>query len=213
MGPAERTDDPGRDRLADAERIAHCQHPVPHLEAVGFGKCDGRQFAGIDFQHGQVGFRIGTDDVGGYGLAVGQRHLDFIRSLDDVLIGENVTVRADDHPGAQIGHFAWARIQAIAKEIAEDRILQGRVGRAADFLLCKDVDYRRNDLLRRRRKRFNGSEGAARGRCGLLDSQARRLRLPAQEIGFEQGNDEQYAKCHGGGLSEEQPELAYGHFD
>jgi hypothetical protein len=47
----------------------------------------------------------------------------------------------------------------------------------------------------------------------LPDGETRRWRLPAQDIGFEQGNDEQHAKRHGGGLSEKQPVFAHMHID
>jgi len=91
-------DDAAGHRLADAERVADSERQVADLDLIGIGEGNGRQRAGIadDAQHRQIGALVLEHDVGGELALVGERHLDLIGLGDDVEIGHDQTIGADD---------------------------------------------------------------------------------------------------------------------
>ncbi len=62
-----------------------------------------------------------------------QRDLDVAGGLDDVEIGQDVAVGADQDARAEPGIALWRSIQTIAEEVAENRVVEQRV---ALFLHC-----------------------------------------------------------------------------
>jgi hypothetical protein len=129
---------------------------IAHLGLSGWAKVIAGR-CGIDFQRESVSGR--AHHPRGHVRPPPARP-DFVGGLDHVLVGEDVAVGADDDTRAEVGYLARTRIQAVAKEIAEDRILQCGVNRAAYFLLGKDVDHRRNDLLCGRREGIGSGQPA-----------------------------------------------------
>ena len=62
--PAQGTDDAGGNRRLEAERIAHGDHQLPHLQAFRVAQFGHRQIAGGEADQGQVAGRIVADQVG-----------------------------------------------------------------------------------------------------------------------------------------------------
>ena len=99
---AARRDDAGGDRGADTERIAYRQHLVAGHQLVGIAPFDGRQrLARLDLEHRQIVLGVVADELGGKFGAVVERYLDRGRAVDDVVVGDDGAVRADDEAGAQ----------------------------------------------------------------------------------------------------------------
>ena len=55
----------------------------------------------LHLQHGEIGQRINADDLGGKDASIGQRDLDFIGAIDDMIIGDHQAGRLDDEAGTQ----------------------------------------------------------------------------------------------------------------
>ena len=99
--PAERRDNAGRQRSAEAERAADRDHELADAQPVGVAELGGREAVRVESQDGEIGERIGADelelvlasvDEGGAARAVGLR--------DDVCRGEQEPVRRDDDRAA-----------------------------------------------------------------------------------------------------------------
>ena len=83
--------------MPNTERVAHREHDVPDLQFVAIGNGDCGQIFGIDFEDRDVGGGIGSDDFrDDFAAAPTHVHLDFFRSLDDVIRGKDVTIGRDD---------------------------------------------------------------------------------------------------------------------
>ena len=94
-------DDSHGDGLADAERIANRQSIVAHLHLGGITDGDGGEIAAFDLQHGDVRLGIGAHDLGLQLALVGERDADVRGAVDDVVVRQDVAVRADDDAGAE----------------------------------------------------------------------------------------------------------------
>jgi len=64
MIAAQRRDDAHGHGLADAERIADCQHHITDRCLINLRQRDGRQIRQVDLDHGEIGFRIGAHHFG-----------------------------------------------------------------------------------------------------------------------------------------------------
>ncbi len=106
--------DAAGDGLPDPERIADGQDLVTDLQLIGLAPGDDRQAIEFDAQYRQVAVGVGADDFGAGTAAVGEHHFDFCRPLDDVVVGEDVPLRADDDATAQAG--LGARVRVAKKE-------------------------------------------------------------------------------------------------
>ena len=79
---------------------AHGQHPVSDLHAFGIAQLGNRQrLVGLDLDHGQIGFLVGTDYLGvmqNSRRIIQQLHPDAIGFLDYVPVGHDVALGIDD---------------------------------------------------------------------------------------------------------------------
>ena len=121
---AERADDAGGHRLADAERIADRQHDVADLQPVGVAEGDHRQLVEVDLEDGDVRFGVAADRPRLGAAPVAEQHLDIVGALDHVVVGEQVAGRRDDHARAEadlalLGHLPGP----VAEEVAVHRIV------------------------------------------------------------------------------------------
>jgi len=137
-------------RLTETERIADGQH---HIADAGLRRAaDGhrRQILEGDAQHGEIGLRVRARH-GRFGLAaVGQQHDDFVGIRDHMVIGENVTLAAHDHPGAQrTFHALLLRAVALAEIAAKNRIVAQRRLLLRRQLAGVDIHDRRRGALHR----------------------------------------------------------------
>ena len=133
----------------------------------------------VDLEHGDVGGRVGADDLRAQLALVGHRdrHLDAL--IDDVVVGEDVAVGRHDHAGAEALRTPFAvaeRIVLIVEEKAEERIVRKRRVRRADDLRRRDVRDARDRALRdagevghaaRDRRRRGGCARPAAARAGV----------------------------------------------
>jgi len=94
-------DDAHGDGLTDAHRITDRQDDVSDPHGVGVAKRQRSQAAGIDLQHREVARGIGPDDLGLEATAIGQFDVDVVGTVDDVMVGQDVAVLADDDAGTE----------------------------------------------------------------------------------------------------------------
>ncbi len=109
-------DDAAGHGLADTKGVADGQHRVAHLQGLGIAQGDGGQALQVDFEHGQVGFGVGANDLGARTAAIGEHHLDLVHAIDHMVVGQHVPFRRDDDARAD------ARLRllvGLAKEVAE----------------------------------------------------------------------------------------------
>jgi len=142
MRAAEGGDDAHGHRLADAERVADGEHDVADAQAVHLAEGDGGELVGLDLQDREVGFGVAADDVGLVGLAVVERNLDVVGFFDDMEIGQDVAVGADDDAGAETGVALRLSFRAVAEEVAEDRVVEQWMSLLLDFLRGVNVHDR-----------------------------------------------------------------------
>ncbi len=165
-------DDSGGDRVVESERRTDRQHPFTHTQAIRIADRHERQMIGLDLDQRHVGTAIGADQLAAQFALVGQRDVDFIGLVDDMMIGEDVAVGGNDetrtdaarHLLARFGtRRAWAGFvpgRTRRKEAPEEfverivfvesfrkrkRIIARWV--VADALGRADVDHRRTDFL------------------------------------------------------------------
>src|SRR3954469_13120330 len=165
--PAARRDDAGRDRAAEAERIADRDDPVARPHLVGVAERHGlERLFGLHAQHGEVDLRILADDLGLEALAVREDDADVVRVADDVVVGDDDPRRIDDEARAERVRAALTRavalptrpaLAALSAAVEEflEQILERRAGRQLrqrpparlDRRRGRDVDARRYNVL------------------------------------------------------------------
>ena len=106
------------------------QHHVADLKGVGIAEIDRRKsLVGVlDAQHREIGALVLEHDLGLELALVGERDLDLVGILDDVVIGHDEPGGIDDHAGAEraLDLLARAAQPAAAEEAAEDRVVEHR---------------------------------------------------------------------------------------
>ena len=128
MRAAERRDDAHGHRLADAEGVADGEHDIADAQGFHLAEGDRRQLVGLDLQDGEIGFRVAADDLGLVGT--GRRSARpgcRLGRFDDVEIGQDVAVGADQDAGAEAGVALRRALRAVAEEVAENRVVEQRV--------------------------------------------------------------------------------------
>src|SRR5690606_29120035 len=136
---AARRDDAGRDRAAEAERIADGHDPVAdaHLAVIGEGDI-GKLAVGIDLQHGKVGALVGADQLGLQLRAVIENDGEALAALDDVVVGDDVAVGGDDEARA-LRQRAGALAVAVAAMLALSPTLGARAAVAAELAIAAEL--------------------------------------------------------------------------
>ena len=86
--------------MAQAERIADGHDPITHSQVVGIaqGRCRERLWD-VHLQHRQVGLGITPDDAGLVFTTVGQGHRNFISAFNNVVVGKDLPLGADNDTG------------------------------------------------------------------------------------------------------------------
>ena len=85
---------------------------------------------GLDLEKRQIALGIGADDIGRIVRPIGGGYGDLLGVLDDMVVGDRITVGADDEARA----FGYAAMLLLGKLIAElrelvEKIAEGAVGR------------------------------------------------------------------------------------
>jgi len=124
-----------------------------------------------------------------------------------VVVGEDVAFRADNDAGTQAGGALGLVIEAVTKEMAEDRVVEQRVAGGLHFLAGEDVHHGRQGATHRLPEAALYRPVVAGGEwCFLQGDNAARLLQP---FGLEGADDEQHGKTHRHGLCKNQPDLAH----
>ena len=101
IGAAGSADDAHGDSFADSKGIADGQHVVAHLNFIGIANGDRIQGAGVHLEYGYVGLRIGTHHASFVFVLVGHNHGHAGSVIHNVVVSQDVAVRADDNAGAE----------------------------------------------------------------------------------------------------------------
>src|SRR6266853_6973408 len=152
---------------------------------------------------------VGSHRLGLQFLAVGERHLDLVGRLDDVMIGENVSLGADDHARAEACRALRLVFEAVSEKMPEQGVVEERMARRLDFLAGENIDDRRYGFPHR--IAVGGRTRGGPRRRGSL-AQFDHLRPgggAAEPLGLQRGDHEEHADCNGGRLGEDEPELAH----
>ena len=97
-------DNAGGHGAAKAVRIADRHHPVADSRHL-LGETHERVVAGlVDLDHGDVGLRVGADDLGVEGLAVIHSHGDGLGVLHHMIVGDDVAVGGNEEARALADH-------------------------------------------------------------------------------------------------------------
>ncbi|MCY1511233.1 hypothetical protein D9M68_456410 [compost metagenome] len=176
--------------MVEAEGRTDGQHPAAHLELVGLADLHDRQILALDLEQGDVGARIGTDQLGFELAAVGQAHDDFIGIGHHVVVGQDVAILGDDEAGTEGLRLALTATLGIARHrrhVALEELAQHgrqpfqvrhRLGAARtlrQLLPGADIDHRRGRLFdqgREVRQVGTGHEGLAEQQQGCYSGHA-----------------------------------------
>ena len=120
-----------------AERVADRGDRLADLHAAGLSDHDRLEIRALDLDDGDVVILVAADDGGIIGRAVVGRDLDGARTLDDVIVGEDVAVLGDEKAAAAGGGLCRA---------AEDIRRGGHVD-AHDAVDVGGVDLGHGELL------------------------------------------------------------------
>src|SRR5207249_3423670 len=125
-GAAFGTNDAGGHGFADAERIADGEANIAHADLVGVGKLEDGKSAGADLENGKIARGIRSykrSRIGPFGIQV---DLDVFGAVDDVVVGEDVSVGLHDDAGAEgtLDLGLGLAGDAAAEELAEEGIVE-----------------------------------------------------------------------------------------
>ena len=182
--------------LPHAKRVANGQNLITHLHGIGVAQHNDGQPVEPDFQHRQIGVGIGANHLGDGLAAIIQHHFDFVRTFNNVVIGQDVTTAADDHATSQ----TCLRLAALfTKKEFEPRVVAAWV--AFGVFAGVDADHRGCSFLCSFTETANRRRctGGARRSLDHTDS-ARTWDHFAQPFGLESGHYKPEGQQHGGGL-------------
>ena len=87
--------------MAEAQRVANGQHHIANACGIGIAERNRLQVLELHLQDREVGGRIRANHHGICRAPVLQQNLDGIGFMDDVIVGQDVTLGGHDHTGAQ----------------------------------------------------------------------------------------------------------------
>ena len=106
--------------MADAKGIADREDDIADLDLLAVAESRGREARRVDLEHGEIGAGIAADDLGFVALVgIAERDAHIVGALDDMVVGQDVAVRRDDHPRAE------TLLLAIRRAIAGGFALRG----------------------------------------------------------------------------------------
>ncbi|MDD5222552.1 MAG: hypothetical protein PHE84_01060 [bacterium] len=106
-------DDPQGDRPVQAVGVADGQHPLPDLHLIGIPQLGHRHLTfRLDLDHGEIGLLVGAQNLGReFLLEIGNGHRHLHRLGNDMIVGDDVTLGIDNHPGTDHGDLAVFLLQ------------------------------------------------------------------------------------------------------
>ena len=96
----ERTNHSGGDARLKPKRITNGDRDLTDTQCFRIGQPHMRKLRRINANHGEISIRIVSDKLGARFPAVGKIDYDFARTMHDVAIGQNKTIRRDDESRA-----------------------------------------------------------------------------------------------------------------
>ncbi len=88
--------------MIEAERIADRHHPLADSQVLGVAERRDRQvMLRVDLQQRDVALVVMADNLRNVVAPVLRGHRDFARTVDDVLVGQDVAVLGDDEATAE----------------------------------------------------------------------------------------------------------------
>lgn len=120
MVAAECADDAHGHRLADPIRVADREGDIPDARIVGDRQGGDGQVIHVDFKYSQVRIRVGPDQMGNGFAAVTQGDLNFVGALDDMVVGQYISLVADNNARAQARQHALTRWRPLAEKPLDD---------------------------------------------------------------------------------------------
>lgn len=124
----------GGDGFAKAVGIANSDRELADFDFVRVGEFEGFEFfVGLSFdaEDGDVEEAVGVDEDGGEVATVVEGDADFLVSVDDVVVGDDVSFFGDDDAGAEAGGDLAALVDALAPGV-EDAFFAEDFGIDAD---------------------------------------------------------------------------------
>jgi hypothetical protein len=118
-----RAHDPLAHRIGQIKRIADGEHLFAHLHPVRVAPGQRRQVGSVDLENGHIDQLIRRHHPGAENLLVVQLHLDAREIGNRVLIGQNITVPAQDHARAIGGVIKIGRGMIFRRERQLERHL------------------------------------------------------------------------------------------
>ena len=141
----ERRDDARGDRAGEPVRVADRDHELADPQPLGVAQLGGDEVVRLGPKHGEVGVRVGADDVEAQLAAVDERGAAGPRrALDHVRRGEQEPVRRDHHRAAAAGPPAArdAEVRHRRREPLGDRDHGARVGVERFFFRRDERQFR-----------------------------------------------------------------------
>ena len=88
--------------MAESKRIAHRNRRLANQQFGRVAQFNRRQgFVAGNFQHGQVGFRIGADEIRRQFPAIGKLHGDLPCPIDHMIVRDHITIGVNDESATQ----------------------------------------------------------------------------------------------------------------
>src|SRR5262249_39407444 len=109
ISAAHGADNPQGHRLADSERVADRERKIAHLCLSRVAQRDCRQVLSVNSQDCDISLWVGADQSSPVFAFIREPSLDLRGSIDNVIVGEKVAIRADDDTGAKALLAPFAR--------------------------------------------------------------------------------------------------------
>ena len=101
--------------VGQLKRCSDREGEFPDLKSVAVPQLRHRKIGAIDLQNSQVAPLIRTHDLGLEAPPIAQFHLNPTRSIDDMVVGENVAVGGKNEPRADIGRRVFLGFPGIQR--------------------------------------------------------------------------------------------------
>jgi hypothetical protein len=154
-----------------------------------------------------------ADDGGACAAPVPKQYLDFIGAADDMIVGQDVALAADDDAGAETGlYFLFSAGQALAEEMLEDGVIQQGMDTPGNNLGGLNVDHGRHCPSDRIGIGYRSAEPTAYRRCRRSFLHLDDIAGAAQQVGLHDQNIQERQRQPGGdGLQEKGQGIANCH--
>src|SRR5439155_24280869 len=107
--PPKGADHSGRDRAFETVRIANGDGELADADVLRFTQARGGEVGRVDAEDGEVGVRILANQLSVGPAAIAEDHFDSVGAVNDVAVGQNKSVRADDE-----ARTASARLSSVS---------------------------------------------------------------------------------------------------